>query len=216
MSSRPIRTGLDRPGEARLREKVTPFPKLSLARLTPPPPPEDALATEPRELWVGMHLPWLSIEALEPLSTEHPRAIIEPQGQTQYIAAVCERAHRQGVRVGMSMAAALALIPELAMAQRDLTRELRLLERLATRAHRFTPRVSLVPPDGLLLEVKGSLHLFGGVEALCYLLEFDCYEVGVRPVLSLAPAPLAALASARAACGALRQWCKRLSVSADR
>src|SRR5581483_972014 len=29
-----------------------------------------------------------------------------------------------------------------------------LLERLAIRAQRFTPRVSLVPPDGLLLEVK--------------------------------------------------------------
>ena len=40
------------------------------------------------------------------------------------------------------------------------------LEKLATRAQRFTPRVSLVPPDGLLLEVKGSLHLFNGVEGL--------------------------------------------------
>src|SRR5579871_178789 len=29
------------------------------------------------------------------------------------------------------------------------------LEELATRAQRFTPRVSLVPPDGVLLEVKG-------------------------------------------------------------
>ena len=199
MSSRPIRTGLARPGETRLREKVTHLPRHSPARLTtPPPPPENAPVQEPRELWVGMHLPWLSIEALEPLSTEHPRAIVELQGQTQYIAAVCERAYGQGVRVGMSMAAALALIPALAMAQRDLTREQRLLERLATRAHRFTPRVSLVPPDGLVLEVKGSLHLFSGAEALCYSLEFDCYEIGVRPVLSLAPAPLAALASARA------------------
>lgn len=200
MSSRLTRTGLVRPGEARLREKVTTLPnRLSQARLTtPPPPPENALAAEPRELWVGMHLPWLSIEALEPISTEHPRAIVEMQGQTQYIAAVCERAYHRGIRVGMSMAAALALIPELAMAPRDLTREQRLLERLATRANRFTPRVSIVPPDGLLLEVKGSLHLFSGAEAFCYSLEFDCYEIGVRPSLSLAPAPLAALASARA------------------
>ena len=38
------------------------------------------------------------------------------------------------------------------------------LEQLAARAQRFTPRVSLVPPDGLLLEVKGSLHLFNGVD----------------------------------------------------
>src|SRR5215207_7670206 len=37
----------------------------------------------------------------------------------------------------------------------------KILERLATGAQRFTPRVSLAPPDGLLLEVKGSLNLFG-------------------------------------------------------
>src|SRR5487761_627026 len=40
------------------------------------------------------------------------------------------------------------------------------LERLGVRAQRLTPRVSLDPPDGLLLEIKGSLHLFGGVEGL--------------------------------------------------
>src|SRR2546430_8948135 len=34
---------------------------------------------------------------------------------------------------------------------------------LGMRAQRFTPRVSLAPPDGLLLEVQGSLHLFAGV-----------------------------------------------------
>ena len=37
------------------------------------------------------------------------------------------------------------------------------LQKLATLALRFTPRVSLEPPDGLLAEVRGSLHLFGGV-----------------------------------------------------
>src|SRR5690348_7624746 len=72
------------------------------------------------------------------------------------------------------------------------------LERLAVCAQRFTPRVSLVPPDGLVLEVKGSLHLFGGAEALRRALEDECRAVGVKPVPSLAPFPLAALAAARA------------------
>ncbi len=120
------------------------------------------------------------------------------QGQTQYIVAACERAQRFGVRRGMGMAAALALVPNLETCARDITRERQLLERLATRAHRFTPRVSLVPPDGLVLEVKGSLHLFGGAEKLRRSLEVDCFEAGVKPIVSLAPSPLAALASARA------------------
>jgi protein ImuB len=74
-----------------------------------------------------------------------------------------------------------------------------LLERLAIRAQRFTPRVSLVPPDGLLLEVKGSLHLFNGVEGLRRALESECVLLGVKPATALCPTPLAALVAARAA-----------------
>jgi protein ImuB len=72
-----------------------------------------------------------------------------------------------------------------------------LLERLAAKAQRFTPRVSLVPPDGLLLEVKGSLHLFNGIEGLVQELLSECGSVGVEPAIALAPTPLAALVAAR-------------------
>src|SRR6516164_6852081 len=72
------------------------------------------------------------------------------------------------------------------------------LERLATRAQRFTPRVSLAPPDGLLLEVAGSLHLFAGVTGLRRELMEECLSLRVRPVLAFAPTPLAALTAARA------------------
>jgi protein ImuB len=74
-----------------------------------------------------------------------------------------------------------------------------LLGRLAARAQRFTPRVSIVPPDGLLLEVKGSLHLFNGVEGLSSSLVNECAALGVRSTLALAPTPLSALVAAR--CG---------------
>ena len=72
------------------------------------------------------------------------------------------------------------------------------LEQLAIRAQRFTPRVSLVPPDGLLLELAGSLHLFGGLEGLRRELTGECQPLQVRPVLAFAPTPLAALTAARA------------------
>jgi len=71
------------------------------------------------------------------------------------------------------------------------------LERLATKAQRFTPRVSLVPPDGLLLEVKGSLHLFNGTDGLIQALLGECDAVGFEPAIALAPTPLAALVAAR-------------------
>ena len=108
---------------------------------------------EERELWIGVHLPHLAIEALPRASRSIPIAIIELEGQTQYVVAACEIAQRGGVKPQMSMAAALSLVPTLETHPRNTQREQQLLEQLAMRAQRFTPRVSLVPPDGLLLEV---------------------------------------------------------------
>jgi protein ImuB len=72
------------------------------------------------------------------------------------------------------------------------------LERLAGAAQRFTPRVSLLPPDGLLLEVRGSLHLFGGVTGLRAALDAECRQRSLTARIAFAPTPLAALAAARA------------------
>ena len=43
----------------------------------------------------------------------------------------------------------------------------RALERLALRCQDFTPLVALDPPDGLLLDITGCVHLFGGEARLC-------------------------------------------------
>ncbi len=59
-------------------------------------------------------------------------------------------------------------------------------------AHRLCRR------KGSPLEAKGSLHLFGGAEMLCRALEVGLLRGGREAHLSLAPSPLAALASARA------------------
>jgi protein ImuB len=72
------------------------------------------------------------------------------------------------------------------------------LTRLAQLAQRFTPRVSLEPPDALLLEVRGSLHLFAGLTGLKGALTQMCEALSLRPLLAFAPTPLAALVAARA------------------
>ena len=71
------------------------------------------------------------------------------------------------------------------------------LERLAARAQRFTPRVSLVAPDGLLLEIKGSLHLFNGLEGSMRAFRQECVSMSLEPSIALAPTPLAAIVAAR-------------------
>jgi protein ImuB len=68
------------------------------------------------------------------------------------------------------------------------------LETLAVAAQRFTPRVSLEPPDALLLELRGSVGLFGGLAPLLARLQAG-FATGT---VALAPTPLAALVFARA------------------
>jgi protein ImuB len=191
-------------------------PARGIAPLRRPPPrllsrpapriEQRALALlETRELWIGAHLPQLALEALMQMeearasanASPQPLAVAELQGSAQCIVAANDRAARAGVRSGMSLAGALALAPQLAVRTRDPHREQALLERLARLALAFTPRVSLAPPDGLLLEVKGSLRLFGGASKLGASLLKACRAAGVQPKLALAPTPLAALAGAR-------------------
>lgn len=85
-----------------------------------------------------------------------------------------------------------------------------MLQHLAVRALRFTPCVSLAPPDGLLLEVRASLHLFGGVEGLQRALTRECAQRMRAGTLAFAPTPLAALVAARAGCSLLVQDTARL------
>jgi protein ImuB len=75
------------------------------------------------------------------------------------------------------------------------------LERLAEIAGGFTSRVSLEPPDAVLLEVRGSFRLFGGAQGLCRQLLDRCGAAGYALQWSLAPTPRAALVLARAGQG---------------
>ena len=78
------------------------------------------------------------------------------------------------------------------------------MQHLASVAAGFTPLVSLEAPDGLLLEVKPSIRLFGGLRELCRRLRAACLahpalaQTGLQPRFTLAPTALAALAAARA------------------
>src|SRR5882762_4791853 len=67
------------------------------------------------------------------------------------------------------------------------------LEHVAAWACQFTPRVSLEPPQGLLLEVEGSLRLFDGLERLLERLREGLAAMELTAQLAVAPAARAAL-----------------------
>lgn len=156
----------------------------------------------PRELWIALHFPNLPFEVLRiagivpEQDCRVPLAVVESVGQ-QRVMACNSAALSAGVTAGMGINAAYALARRLRIHARQPEAERCLLERLAGWAGKFTPRVSLELPDALLLEVKGSRRLFGGLAALVEQVLAGVSEQGVTPWIALAPTPRAALWVAR-------------------
>ncbi len=127
-----------------------------------------------------------------------PRAVVEPgRAAAQRILLCNDKADRRGVRPGMAVAAAQALLDDLQLVLRDESRERVALEQLAAWSLRYTSVVSLAPPQALLLEIGGSLKLFGGLERLCTQAHDELRELGYKAATAVAPTPLAALWLAR-------------------
>ena len=72
-----------------------------------------------------------------------------------------------GLSAGMPLADARAMYPSLAVLDADADADCALLEAIADWCDRYTPLVGLDPPDGLMLDITGCAHLFGGEAALC-------------------------------------------------
>ena len=77
-----------------------------------------------------------------------------------------------GLRLGMPLADARAMYPALAVAESDTEADRRLIDAVADWCDRYTPLVGLDAPDGdnapdgLVLDIAGCAHLFGGEAAL--------------------------------------------------
>jgi protein ImuB len=83
------------------------------------------------------------------------------------LAAMNDAAARLGLRAGMALADAKAMYPTLTVVDADPDADRGLLEAIADWCDRYTPLVGLDPPDGLMLDITGCAHLFGGEAAFC-------------------------------------------------
>lgn len=120
------------------------------------------------------------------------------------ISATNTQAERRGIQEGLVLADARALVPGLEA--RDDVPELaeRILSELASWCIRFTPTVAVDLPHGLLMEVTGCPHLWGGevmyMQAIQSRLNARGYDVGI----GMADTPGVAWAMARFGTGTLR------------
>src|SRR5680860_653530 len=166
---------------------------LLLSPGTPPaPPPHPEHAVHARQLWLCAWFPALSLEAAGCRETT-PFAIVEDHGARRHVHIACAAARAAGVVAGMGLAQAYALCPRLYTQKRDTDAETRRLELLAAWANQFTPTVSLQPPRALLLEISGSLRLFGNVQNLKTKVNDGLAALGAHAHVAVTPTPLAGL-----------------------
>ena len=78
------------------------------------------------------------------------------------ISAVNLQAEQQGIAIGMSVADARAIFPSIHVIEDQAELSSRLLKGLAEWCIRYTPFVAMELPDGLILDVTGCAHLWGG------------------------------------------------------
>jgi protein ImuB len=97
---------------------------------------------------------------------ETPHVVIAKQNNALVVYALDEAAVRSGLSIGLPLANARAICPELTVFDADEAADRKTLDDIADWCDRFTPLVALDPPHGLYLDITGCAHLFGGEAAL--------------------------------------------------
>ena len=127
---------------------------------------------------------------------EAPLALIAETAHGPRIAHANHAGLEAGARPGMMLADARALCPALAVAPSDPAGDLAFLEKLALWAQRWGPWSALDPPDGLIVDITGAGHLFGGEAMLLADAKARLGARGLAARLAIAPTAGAAWALA--------------------
>jgi protein ImuB len=103
-------------------------------------------------------------------SNNDPSIVVIKQNNALQIFALDDAAASLGLDVGLPLANARAICPQLQTFDADEAADAKALSAIAEWCDRFTPLVALDPPHGLFLDITGCVHLFGGEAAMMRLL----------------------------------------------
>ena len=126
-----------------------------------------------------------------------PFALVAPGVHGLLLSAVNREAQGEGLKAGMRLADARAAFPALAVREAEPEADRQGLLRLALWCGRFTPWSAPDGEDGLMLDITGCAHLFGGEEAMVAEVENRLGGLGFEARAGLADTPGAAWALAR-------------------
>lgn len=150
--------------------------------------------------WACILLPQLALDGVlrrcaEP---EAPLVLVAGSQQRRMLHAVNPAARALGLRRGMALTAAQALAQRFATVGHDPNDEARWHRFLAAWAYRFSSQVSTQYPHALILEIQGSLGLFGPWPRFEARLREELTLLGFRHRIVAAPNPAAARVLANA------------------
>lgn len=133
------------------------------------------IVSKPRRRIVALWFPRLPTDrlqrrkaALKDVAASPPLVIVAKEKSMLRLSAMDRQATAMGLAIGQPLANARAMLPTLDVVEADAPADLQLLTRLADWCGRFTPLVALDGSRGLLLDVTGATHLFGGEKAMLF------------------------------------------------
>ncbi len=140
-----------------------------------------------------------SVDKRGRVASDRPVLLYTAGAGRQIVARRCRRAAVAGVREGMTMAYARALLSMggAIIRPQEPQREQAALRALAGWALKFSPIVAVDPPDGLLVDVAGCEHLFGGLERLVHRFADEVVDLGLGARVAAGPTFACARAVAR-------------------
>ncbi|WP_337958481.1 DNA polymerase Y family protein [Novosphingobium humi] len=152
--------------------------------------------------YLALWFPFLSTDRLrieQENGTLHnaPLAMVTKVRGALRLGAVNGAARDRGMAVGMALADARAVLPDLIVAEMDEDADAHWLMRLARRCGAWSPHVMVTPPDGLVMESTGVDHLFGGEAGLAAQVEDAMADIGMTTRVAMAATSEAAQALVR-------------------
>jgi protein ImuB len=93
-----------------------------------------------------------------------PFVLAGPERGRMVVKAVNDIAQAKGISTDMVVADCRAILPSLKVIDDDINTAGKVLSALAEWCMRYTPSVAIELPDGLLLDISGCAHLWGGEE----------------------------------------------------
>jgi protein ImuB len=170
------------------------------------PPADDRPARNPRQLWIAVCLPNLAFECLPGVDRSLPVVVVEPERGNLRVVAASRTAAEAGIASGTKLHTALALAASIQVFERAPSLERQCLESLAAWGQTLTSMVSVEAPESVLLEVAGSLKLFGSLDAIKARLRAELARRYRDFRLCAAPTATAAVWLARAGSADVLHW----------